>query len=352
MSAAQGGPDARATLLVRPGALAELVPPDAPGGTLLVTDRHVAPLLPAALRELPRHVLEPGEEHKTWEELGRLLVALDAAGIDRDGHVLAVGGGVVTDLAGLAAALHRRGVAWTAVPTTLIGQVDAALGGKTAVDLCGGKNTAGAFHWPSQVVVDPRALATLPERHLRAGLGEVLKSALLQGEAALARVERLELSDLREARPAGVELIEACARHKAALVDEDPRDEGPRRLLNLGHTFGHALEAAALPALLHGEAVAAGLLCAARLASRVLPGADGTLQERLSACLQRWDLPQRLPLPAGAVLAQMRRDKKRRAGALRFVLPLAPGRAVVQVVDDPAALREALSAVLEPASDP
>jgi len=347
MSAERRGPDARATLEVRPGALAGLLRPDAPGGALLVTDRNVEPLLPAALRGLPRHVLPPGEEHKSWDELGRLLLALDAAGLDRDGHVLAVGGGVVTDLAGLAAALHRRGVAWSAVPTTLIGQVDAAVGGKTAVDLGGGKNTAGAFHWPARVIVDPCALTTLPERHLRAGLGEVLKSALLQGEAALARVERLSLADLREARPAGVELIEACARHKAALVDEDPWDEGPRHLLNLGHTFGHALEAAALPALLHGEAVAMGLLCAARLATLLVPGADPGLHERLSACLRRWDLPQRLGLPAAAVLAEMRRDKKRRAGALRFVLPLAPGRAVVTALSDPAPLQDALAAVLD-----
>jgi 3-dehydroquinate synthetase len=337
---------AAATLEVRAGALAALTPPDVPGGVFVVTDSNVAPLLPAALAALPRHVLVPGEEHKSWDELGRLLAALDAAGLDRDGHVLAVGGGVVTDIAGLAASLHRRGVAWTAVPTTLVGQVDAAIGGKTAVDHGGGKNTLGTFHLPARVVVDPRALSSLPARHLRAGLGEVLKSALLQGEGPLARVERLAPEDFARASAEGVAVIEACARHKAALVDEDPLDEGPRRLLNLGHTFGHAFEAAALPALLHGEAVAAGLLCATRLAAEVRPGAAVGLEARLRAALRRWDLPDRLSLPAAAVEAQLRRDKKRRGGALRCVLPLAPGQAEVAEVQA-AAVRQALSSVLE-----
>jgi len=345
-----GAPSAAATLEVRAGSLAALGAPVAPGGTCLVTDANVLPLLPPALASLPRHVLPPGEEHKTWDELGRLLATLDRLDLDRDGLVLAVGGGVLTDVAGLAAALHRRGVAWMAVPTTLVGQVDAAIGGKTAVNFGGGKNTLGAFHFPSRVLVDPRALATLPERHLRAGLGEVLKSALLQGEEALVRAERLALPELRAAAPPAVALIEACARHKAALVDRDPLDRGERRLLNLGHTFGHALEAVALPALLHGEAVAAGLLCAARLAAALRPGAAAGLEDRLRAALRRAGLPDRLDLPADAVLDQMRRDKKRAGGVLRCVLPLAPGRAEVADVADPAPLRTALAAVLDSAS--
>lgn len=340
-------PSAASTLHVEPGALAALDPPAAPGGAFLVTDANVLPLLPAALAGLPRHVLQPGEEHKTLDGLSHLLAALDAAGLDRDGHVLAVGGGVVTDIAGLAASLHRRGVPWTAVPTTLVGQVDAAIGGKTAVDFRGGKNTIGTFHFPSRVLVDPRALATLPERHLRAGLGEVLKSALLQGEQALARAEGLAAADARAATPAAVALIEACARHKAALVDRDPLDRGERRLLNLGHTFGHAFEAVALPSLLHGEAVAAGLLCAARLAAALRPGAARGLEDRLRAALRRAGLPDRLDLPTDAVLAQMRRDKKRGGGALRCILPVAPGRAEVADVPDPAPVRAALAAVLQ-----
>jgi 3-dehydroquinate synthetase len=331
---------------VRAGALAEARAPQAAGGVLLVTDENVAPLLPAALAALPRHVLRPGEEHKTWEELGRLLLALDRAGLDRDGEVVAVGGGVVTDVAGLAAALHRRGLAWSAWPTSVVGQVDAALGGKTAVDLGGGKNTVGAFHFPRAVVVDPRALATLPLRHVRAGFAEMLKSALLRGDEALAAAERLTPEDLLRATPAGVAAIEACARHKAELVDEDPFDTGARRALNLGHTFGHAFEAAALPALLHGEAVGAGLLCAARLAARLRPGATADLEPRLAAVLKRWSLPVRLDLTSASVLQQMRRDKKRAGASLRFVLPLQPAQVEIADVADEADVRAALAAVL------
>jgi 3-dehydroquinate synthase len=315
---------------------------------LLVTDQNVAPLLPPGLAALPRHVLPAGEEHKSWDELGRLLLALDRAGLDRDGELVAVGGGVVTDVAGLAAALHRRGIAWSAWPTTVVGQVDAAIGGKTAVDLGGGKNTVGAFHFPRRVVVDPRALATLPERHLRAGYGELLKSALLRGEEALTAAERLTPPDLSRATPAGVAAIEACARHKAALVDEDPLDTGARRALNLGHTFGHAFEAAAMPALLHGEAVGVGLLCAARLAAQLRPGAAAGLEERLAAALTRWQLPVRLELPMGVVLDQMRRDKKRSGAAPRFVLPLAPGRIEIAAMADESLVRNVLAAVLPP----
>lgn len=330
------------------GALAEALAPQAPGGVLLVTDENVAPLLPPALAALPRHVLRPGEEHKTWEELGRLLGALDRAGLDRDGELVAVGGGVVTDMAGFAAALHRRGIAWSAWPTSVVGQVDAAIGGKTAVDLGGGKNTVGAFHFPQRVVVDPRALATLPTRHLRAGFGEMLKSALLRGEEALAALERLKPEDLSAATPAGVAAIEACARHKAALVDEDPFDTGARRALNLGHSFGHAFEAAAMPALLHGEAVGAGLLCAARLAAQLRPGAAAGLEQRLSAALRRWGLPVTLQLPSAVVIDQLRRDKKRSGAALRFVLPLAPGRVEMAAVTDDSVVRLALAAALSP----
>jgi 3-dehydroquinate synthase len=342
-------PQARGSLQVRAGALAEARAPQAPGGVLLVTDENVAPLLPPALAALPRHVLRPGEEHKSWEELGRLLLALDRAGLDRDGELVAVGGGVVSDLAGLAAALHRRGLAWSVWPTSVVGQVDAAIGGKTAVDLGGGKNTVGAFHFPRAVSVDPRALATLPARHLRAGYGEMLKSALLRGEEALAATERLRPEDLARATPAGVAAIEACAQHKAELVDQDPFDRGPRRALNLGHSFGHAFEAAAMPALLHGEAVGAGLLCAARLAARLRPGASSqgaALEERLRAALLRWQLPVQLDLPPASVLEQMRRDKKRAGAVLRFVLPCAPAQVEVGAVADEPDIRAALAAVL------
>lgn len=329
---------------VHVGLLRAFTPDPAPaGGTALVTDRTVAALLPAGLARLPRYELEPGERHKTWEALGRLLVALDAAGLDRDGTVLAVGGGVVTDLAGLAASLHRRGVEWTAVPTTLVGQVDAALGGKTAVNLSGGKNAVGSVHPPRAVLVDPELLATLPGAELRAGMAEVLKTALVSGEALLADVERLASADFARARAAAVEVIAACLSCKGALVERDLLDHGARRALNLGHTFGHALEAASRGALRHGEAVGLGLLCAARLAGA--RGGQDDLEGRLRATLGRWGLPVATVVDDDAVEAHLGRDKKRRAGRNVFVLPLAPGR--VELADDVSKeeVRRALDAV-------
>jgi len=318
----------------------------AAGVAFVVTDRNVEPLLPSALRALPRHVLPPGEASKSWDELGELLLALDAAGVDRDGHLYAIGGGVVTDLGGLAASLHRRGIAWTAAPTTLVGQVDAALGGKTAVNVAGGKNTVGTFHPPRRVVADPGVLASLPPRELAAGFAEVLKTALIEGEALLAEVEALAPEDFTGATPRACSAIERCLRVKAAHVEQDLRDEGMRQHLNLGHTFGHALETACRPPLRHGEAVGLGLLCAARMAAAIEPGAR-PLEARLAAVLRRWNLPTRARAELPEVLAQMRRDKKRRGGAPTFVLPLAPGR--IQRLHDPPGgqVEAALQAVLD-----
>jgi 3-dehydroquinate synthetase len=312
-------------------------------GTLLVTDRNVERLLPDGLGRIPRHVLEAGEAHKDWAALGQLLEALDAAGLDRDGHVLAVGGGVVTDLAGLAASLHRRGVAWTAVPTTLVGQVDAALGGKTAVNLAGGKNTVGSVHAPRAVLVDPTLLATLPGPELRAGLAEVLKTAVISGEALLADVERLAPADFAGATAPAVEVIAACLACKEALVRQDLHDHGARRVLNLGHTFGHALEAAAHAQLRHGEAVGLGLLCAARLAAA--RGAPHGLEQRLRVLLERWGLPVTAAVDDAAIEAQLQRDKKRRAGRNVFVLPVAPGRIELAADVSGRAVEQALDAI-------
>lgn len=335
------------TVVVQRGALAEL-PGSLPPGRrrLLVTDGNVEGLLPASLAALPRHVLPPGEEHKSWERLGELLSALDAAGLDRDGELLAVGGGVVTDIAGLAASLHRRGIAWRAAPTTLLGQVDAALGGKTAVNLAGGKNTVGTFHMPSGVHIDPDSLATLPERHLRNGLAEALKTALVAGEPLLGALAVLAPADFAAARPEAVEVIRRCVAAKLALVAEDPFDRGPRRQLNLGHTFGHAFEALSMPRLLHGEAVGLGLLCAARLAAG-REGAREGLEARLRALLRRWGLPVAWDLEPGAVLGAMLRDKKRLASRAVFVLPLAPG--MVEIVEGLA--ESAVAAALEAVSE-
>jgi shikimate kinase / 3-dehydroquinate synthase len=231
--------------------LGELVPGDGP--VALVADRHVAGIhgMDAQLA-LGSRLASTHEVHgKTAADLDRLWRAL---GIDRGGSVVALGGGTTTDLAGFAAATYMRGVDWVAVPTTLVGQVDAAIGGKTAVDLPEAKNLVGAFHWPARTIVDPALLATLPYAERLNGMAEVVKTGLLAGEALW------ELPD--------EDLVRRCAAYKSALCLRDPHDRGPRHALNLGHTFGHALEAASGYELPHGRAVALGLLAALSLSGR------------------------------------------------------------------------------------
>ena len=201
--------------------------------------------------EAPVHALRGGEEAKSLGAVERLWRELR---IGRDGTIVAFGGGCTTDAAGFAAATYLRGVPWVAVPTTLVGQVDAAIGGKTAVNLPEGKNLVGAFHWPERTAIDPALLATLPEAERLNGMAEVVKTGLLAGEPLW------ELAD--------EELVRRCAAYKAALCLRDPHDRGPRHALNLGHTFGHALEAASDYRLPHGRAVALGLLAALRLSGR------------------------------------------------------------------------------------
>jgi 3-dehydroquinate synthetase len=223
------------------------------GALALVADAHVAGIHGAAAQlALGGRVATTHEVGgKTVDELTSLWSSLR---IDRNALVVALGGGTTTDLAGFAAATYMRGVDWVAVPTTLVGQVDAAIGGKTAVDLPQAKNLVGAFHWPVRTVIDPALLATLPEAERRNGMAEVVKTGLLAGTPLW------ELPDQ--------ELVRRCAAFKAALCLRDPHDRGPRRALNLGHTFAHALEAASGYQLPHGRAVALGLLAALRLSGR------------------------------------------------------------------------------------
>ena len=223
------------------------------GAVALVADAHVAGIHGAAAQlALGGRV---GSTHevsgKTVDELASLWSSLR---IERTGTIVALGGGTTTDLAGFAAGTYMRGVGWVAVPTSLVGQVDAAIGGKTAVDLPEAKNLVGAFHWPVRTVIDPALLATLPEAERRNGMAEVVKTGLLAGTPLW------ELPDQ--------ELVRRCAAFKASLCLRDPHDRGPRRALNLGHTFGHALEAASDYSLPHGRAVALGLLAALRLSGR------------------------------------------------------------------------------------
>jgi shikimate kinase/3-dehydroquinate synthase len=278
-----------------------------------------------------------GEAAKTLSEAERLLGALVGAGLDRGGVVVALGGGAASDLAGFVAATLFRGVALAQVPTTLLAMVDASVGGKNGVNLAAGKNLAGTIHQPALVFADLATLATLPARDLAAGCGEIVKHALLDGEAALAALE--EAADrVRAGDPATLAgLVAASVRLKARVVSADEREldpEGGRSLLNLGHTVGHALEAESLQGaapLRHGEAVALGLLAAARVGARLDPrAAAARLEERLGRLLPRLGLPADLDgalarLPAA--LARLGVDKKRAGGAIRYVALPAPGAA-------------------------
>ena len=268
------------------------------------------------------HVLPDGEEGKTLAELERAAVALLRAGCTRRSLVVALGGGAVTDAAGFLAATFMRGIPWIAVPTTLLGMVDAAIGGKTAANLPVAKNAVGAFHPPRAVFADPGALDTLPLRELRSGMGEVLKygaldHGLLAPFGAACSRERIDSS-----------IVAACARMKVDVVAEDPTEHGPRKLLNLGHTFGHGVEAAGrFSRYTHGEAVAVGLAFAFRLAHKMGRISEGPLQI-VEQALVGAGLPVRVP-PAIArkAVELMAFDKKRTAGGLRWVLPAGQGEA-------------------------
>lgn len=277
------------------------------------------------------HRLPDGEPAKTLAHVEAVCVAASDAGLDRAATLVALGGGAVGDTAGLAAALYLRGVAYVQVPTTLVAQVDSAVGGKTAVNLAGTKNLIGAFHQPALVVADIASLATLPDRELRAGLGEVVKYALLGGDPWIEWLDHALPALAHRDRAVLADAVARCCRMKAAVVAADERDEGPRNRLNLGHTFGHAFEAAYGGALRHGEAVALGCVAAARL-SQTLGWLDARDAARVARLVEAAGLPTALPTPVpdpDRLLALMARDKKVVRGAVRLVLLRAPGDAVV-----------------------
>jgi shikimate kinase/3-dehydroquinate synthase len=329
-------------LLARAGGL---IAPALPARRVaVVTDEAVAalhlPALRAGLQEAGIAVaaeiaVPPGEASKDFFQLHAVLDRLLAAGVDRRTAVIALGGGVVGDLAGFAAAVAMRGLPFVQVPTTLLAQVDSSVGGKTGVNLASGKNLVGAFHQPRIVLADTATLASLPPRELRAGYAEVAKHGLLQG-ALWAWCEAHGAAVVAGDRAVQAHAVLESCRLKAAVVAEDEREEsaeGGRALLNLGHTFGHALEAETGygGALLHGEAVAVGLGLAAALSARLGHCAQelpGRVIEHLHACglpARLKDLPRRFAVPA--LMARMAKDKKARDGSLRFVLLRGPGEA-------------------------
>ncbi|MBX3725452.1 MAG: 3-dehydroquinate synthase [Xanthomonadales bacterium] len=304
---------------------------------LVVSDGNVAPRYGKSVIERlgltadALHVVPAGEASKTLAHCAGIFSALAAMRATRDATVVALGGGMVGDLAGFAAACWMRGVRLLQVPTTLLAMVDSSVGGKTAVNLPEGKNLVGAFHQPQAVIADTGTLASLPDRELAAGLAEVVKYAAIADPGLMDWLEEHAQALLAREPAAMIEAIAASVRHKAAIVARDEREQGDRALLNFGHTFGHAIEAEdGYRHWLHGEAVAAGMVQAARLSSALglAPTADA---ERLAALLARFGLPVRgdPAMPVDALLDHMRLDKKAQADGLRFVLWRGVGRAEV-----------------------
>jgi 3-dehydroquinate synthase len=279
----------------------------------LVRSLEHAGLDPIALR------VPSGEAAKSVRALARLWADLAAAGLGRDGGIVALGGGAVGDAAGFAAATYLRGVRVAQVPTTLLGMVDAAIGGKTAIDIAEGKNLVGAFHPPDAVFADAGVLATLPQRQLSSGLAEVVKSAFLADRDAVAHVDRSLDAVLRGDIAAQVTTVALAAEVKAGIVTLDPRETGLRELLNFGHTLGHAYEAASGYRVTHGEAVAVGLVFATAL-SEILGLAPRSLRVDVERLLARARLPIRATL-SREVWTYLQRDKKARAGKVRWILP-------------------------------
>lgn len=303
----------------------------------LVSEPRVAALYAGdALRSLARAgiaaslvTVPHGERAKSPRVLERLWRIFSELDLDRGAAIVALGGGVVGDLAGFAAATWLRGVPWVCVPTSLLSQVDSSVGGKTAVDLPAGKNLVGAFHQPALVIADPDVLATLPRRHLRAGLAEVVKTGMAVESSLFSWIERhLEPLGAND-RGAWLEVVRRSVRAKARVVAADERESGPRTALNFGHTLGHALEAVSGFSMLHGEAVAIGMRVAGALSVREakLPARDF---QRLVALLEAFGLPDRIPdVPVDRLMEAMVQDKKRRNGRVRWVLTPRVGHASV-----------------------
>ncbi len=334
---------------LRPGAAA-----------VIVTDETVArlhlPRLEQVLASAGVHaskvIFPTGEGSKNYATLEQVIEAILAAKIERGDLVVALGGGVVGDLAGFAAAVTLRGIGFVQIPTTLLAQVDSAVGGKTGINSRHGKNLVGSFHQPVLVIADTALLDTLPPRQFRAGYAEVAKYGLIADAAFFAWLEA-NWRDVFAGGEARTHAVATSCRAKAAIVGRDERESGERALLNLGHTFGHALEAATgfSDRLLHGEAIALGLTLAFRLSAR-LGLTDSAEEKRVAAHLAAVGLPTRLsqvpgPLPdAAGLLALMAQDKKVRRGALVFVLARGIGKTFVEPRVEPGVVRQVLDEAL------
>ncbi len=323
---------------------------------LIVTNTTVAPLYARGLREalgvrygeVIEVQLPDGEEHKNWQTLNLIFDALLQHGCDRKTVLFALGGGVVGDMTGFAAASYMRGVPFVQVPTTLLAQVDSSVGGKTAINHPLGKNMIGAFYQPQLVVCDLDTLATLPQREFSAGLAEVIKYGPIADMAFMDWLDASVDALLARDRAALAHAVRRSCEIKAWVVGQDEKETGLRAILNFGHTFGHAIEAGmGYGVWLHGEGVAAGMVMAAEL-SRRLGLVDQAFVQRLTALIERAQLPVKGPIldaadNAGRYLELMRVDKKSEAGEIRFVLIDGPGNAVLRAAPD-ALVRDVINA--------
>ncbi|HHW4677954.1 MAG TPA: 3-dehydroquinate synthase [Xylella sp.] len=332
---------------------------------LILSDSEVSPLYAAQVRKTLLHArpdlhlrifnLPAGETSKTLEHFSAVITALAELGATRDACVFALGGGVVGDLAGFTAACWMRGIDYVQVPTTLLAMVDSSVGGKTAVDIPQGKNMVGAFHPPRAVIADTDTLDTLPLRELRAGFSEIIKYGAIRDPVFFQWLQAEREALLARMPTALAKAIARSCEHKADIVGRDPLEKGERVLLNLGHTFGHAIETEqgySTPGsnnLNHGEAIAVGMVLAARL-STALGLAPAQDTETLKDLLNAYGLPTALPsgLTPEALLGRMRLDKKNIAGRLRLVLWRGIGRAEAVPDVDEAAVRHILSSSTSP----
>jgi 3-dehydroquinate synthase len=319
-------------VVVQPGAVGNIAPWIAPFAErrriAIVTDDHVDHLyarrIAAQLDGAQIFSIRAGESAKTRETWADVSDSLLHEGYGRDTLIVAAGGGVVGDLAGFVAATYMRGVAFVQIPTTLLAMIDASVGGKTGVDTPAGKNLVGAFHQPVLVIADPNVLATLPANHFRAGLAEALKHGVIADEKYFAKIAGARESTSRDER-ALTGLIGESVRIKASVVARDERESGLRKVLNFGHTIGHAIESVSNYKLLHGEAVAIGMALESALAEKIgiaTPGTSDAIRDALDAI----GLPSTFPaLDRSAVIAATKSDKKARAGRVEYALPARVG---------------------------
>ncbi len=301
---------------------------------------------PAPMTKL---MVPAGEEHKRLATVERLVEELAQHGADRDSVLIAFGGGVIGDMTGFVAAMYMRGIRYVGVPTTLLAQVDSSLGGKTGVNLAAGKNLVGAFHHPLAVYSDTAVLATLPAAELRAGLQESVKAGIIRDRALFEMLDEESAAVLAGDREALTSVVAASVRVKADVVNADERELGVRMILNLGHTLGHAIEAATgYKQLLHGEAVAWGMIAAVGIAAK-----RGTVSaaeaERMERVIRAYGPMRGFISDAAELVALTAKDKKNRSGARSFVLPVGIGEAVVVKDVSEAELMVAAAGIVEEA---